>query len=80
MKLIIEPHELIHIPEKSGYNCNYYRHKNGAIIYEYCDECYNVYEYYLVSEDFRTKTFIGSIEGDRDDSKGWKIDFMNILT
>lgn len=47
MLLIINLEEFIHLTEQSCYNNNYYKHKiTGTIIYEHCDEFYNICEYY----------------------------------
>lgn len=51
MKLILNGQDFIHIPEKSCYNNNYYKHKEtGVFIFEHCDEQYEINTYTDVTD------------------------------
>lgn len=55
--------ELEHLPEKSVYNNNYYRHKKAntdTVLFVNTDEQYNTEDVYAVSGE--TKIFLGSCQ------------------
>lgn len=68
MKLIINPSEFKYLEDKSHYNHNYYKDKNGIEILEICHEEWHFYEYRLVEGD--SWSLLGcslrSISGDKE--------------
>jgi len=57
----IDMNELIHLPNKSVYNNNYYKGKDANTdveIFIHCDEQYSTYSFYVCLGDL--KIFIGS--------------------
>ena len=61
MKLIFNTKDFEHIPEKSKYNHNVYKHKNESFdeICEICHEDYDYYEYSLIDHNSESVTFLG---------------------
>lgn len=61
MKLILDPQDFERIPDMSCYNNNYYRHKEtDIVIFEHCDEQYEVNTYTDVT-DPKYKYFLGCV-------------------
>ena len=57
--------QYIHLPERSRYNNNYYRHREtGEIIYEKCEEFYGTYAFYRCTPT--EEIFLGRSETDMD--------------
>jgi hypothetical protein len=57
----ININELVHLPEKSFYNNNYYKGKKSNTdteLFIHCDEEYNTYDFYLCKGE--NKIFLGS--------------------
>ena len=83
MKLILNPKDFERIPEISCYNNNYYKHKETEIIiYEHCDELYQVNTYTDVT-DSKNTYFLGctgchdgsSLDGNRPVEVEFKIQY-----
>lgn len=49
MKLIIETKDFEHLEDKSHYNHNYYKNKDGMEVLEICHEYHNFQEYRLIT-------------------------------
>lgn len=59
MKITLKKSDFEHLPEKSKYNFNTYKHKElNYEIYEECDENYNSFDFYLIEEG--RQIFLGS--------------------
>lgn len=59
MKLILDGKDFDHMPDISCYNNNYYKHKEtGIMIFEHCDEQYEVNTYTDVT-DPKNQYFLG---------------------
>lgn len=55
MKLILDGKDFEHITEISCYNNNYFKHREtGIVIYEHCDENYQINEYADVTNTEKT--------------------------
>lgn len=58
MKITLKKTDFEHIPDKSGYNHNFYRHKELKYeIYEECDEIYESFDFHLIDQD--KKVYLG---------------------
>ena len=51
MKITLKKSDFKHLPEKSEYNYNTYKHKElNYEIYEECDENYDSFDFYLIED------------------------------
>jgi hypothetical protein len=66
MFIQIKLDEMVHLTERAFCNHNYYSYGNSdVVLYQYCDEEYDTYDYYLIQHG--VKVFLGSASHDEED-------------
>ena len=78
MKVTFKINEFDHLKDRSGYNHNYYKHKEHKfILLQICDELANDLDWYVVEDVWKgeIKIFIGSTECKDEDDPDCKYEF-----